>query len=557
MEQGNLTGSRFNSLTERWLPVRRSSGPDLISPSQITEAIGSDPILALDWPRADFQVAALEFLVGLFATTCPPLNNGAWLDWWEAPPDPATLESLFAPYTHAFNLDGPGPRFMQDLEDLVSEAEPIERLLIEAPGASTTGRNTDLLVRRNQVATLGRPAAAMALYTFQSWAPAGGAGNRTGLRGGGPMTTLVLPGARHTLFHTIWANAPEGEPPDRADLPRVFPWLTPTIGSSTGRTVTPGASHPLQAWWGMPRRIRLNVEPCDPAQSCGLTGRPDTAQVTGWRQRPHGANYGEWGDMHPLTPHYRLKPNSEILPLHPQPGGVGYRHWLGLVVADGEGLRIPAKAVTTWRERRTRDARGGEAVYGREDRFLAAGFDMDNMKARGFVESEMPLPAIPDAAVRERVDALARALVKAADQVANLLRRAVRDALFGAGATVKLDWEMLSAVREQLWERTDAAFHAALAREAQRTEADAPGPEQADWLQRLRSTALALFTLAAPLDADGGTLPKSDEGIRRLLRARRSLTFALTGYGKDGTALFAVLTLPPVETKAARKARAR
>ena len=342
--------------------------------------------------------------------------------------------------------------------------------------------------------------------------------------------------------------------------------------SSTGRTVTPGTAHPLQAWCGMPRRIRLDIHPCEPAQPCGLTGRLDTAAVTGWRQRPHGANYDKWGDIHPLTPRYRLKPTSELLPLHPQPGGIGYRHWLGLVVNDREGLRIPAPAIDTWRRLRVGDARGRDPAHGREDRLLAAGFDMDNMKARGFVESEMPLPAIPDPAVRARVDALAADLVKAADQVANLLRRAVRDALFGAGATVKLDWEMLSAMREQLWDQTDAAFHAALAREARRGDASSPGPdslgpdslgpdslgpERPDWLRLLRTTAMALFTGAAPLDADGGTLPKSDDAIRRLLRARRNLILALTGYGKDGAALFALLSLPAVETKPARKARAR
>ncbi len=565
MGEHNVSETAFNLLTARWLPVRRPSGSDLIAPLQLTEALETDPVLTLDWPRADFRVATMEFLIGLFATACPPAHSNDWLDRWEVPPDPAALGAGLAPYVHAFDLDGAGPRFMQDFEDLASDSEPIERILIEAPGASTVGRNTDLLVRRNQVATLGRPAAAAALYTFQSWAPAGGAGNRVGLRGGGPMTTLVLPGpvlpglllpgARSTLWHTIWANVPLGAPPEARDLPLVFPWLAPTPGSSTGRTVTPGTAHPLQAWWGMPRRIRLDFTACDPPIPCGLTGRPDSVQVTGWRQRPHGANYDKWGDVHPLTPRYRLKPASEILPLHPQPGGVGYRNWLGLVVADPDGLRIPAPTVTTWRGGRAQDAQGGDATRGRDDRFLAAGYDMDNMKARGFVESEMPLPAIPDPGTRERVDALARTLVKAADQVASLLRRAVREALFGAGATVKLDWELLSSVREQLWEQTDSAFHDALQREARRV--DDAGPERADWLQRLRTVALAVFDLAAPLSADGGAMPKSDEGIKRLLKARRNLTFALTGYGKDGAALFTLLGMAAADSKPARKVRAR
>ena len=547
----------FNLLTTAWLPVRRQSGLDIVAPWQLTESLETDPIVALDWPRADFQFATMEFLAGLFATVCPPPSEGGWLDAWDTPPDPESLQDAFAPYAHAFDLDGMGPRFMQDYEDVASTAEPIERLLIEAPGASTTGRNTDLLVRRDRVATLGRPAAAIALYTFQSWAPAGGAGNRTGLRGGGPLTTFVLPGARRTLFHTIWANVSVGRPPDPADLPRIFPWLAPTLGSSTGRIVTPENAHPLLVWWGTPRRIRLDIQPCDPPEPCDLTGQPDTARVTAWRQRPHGANYEKWGGLHPLTPHYRLKPNSELLALHPQLGGIGYRHWLGLVVADPDGLRAPAKTIETWRAGRDREVCGDDPAPGREDRFVAAGFDMDNMKARGFVESEMPLPAISDANTRRRVDEMARALIKAADQVANVLRRAVREALFGSGATVKLDWELLSAAREQLWEQTETDFHDAVAREARRTDADPAGSERADWLQRLRSTAMALFDATAPLDADGGSLPKSDEAIRRLLRARRNLAFALTGYGKDGADLFNHLSLPPKEIKRTRKVRAR
>jgi len=546
----------LNLITDSWIPVmRQHSGRDTISVPQLTEAWASDPVIAVDWPRADFRIATLELLTGLLTTACPPEDSNAWLDRWEVPPDPVALAAAFAPYAHAFNLDGDGPRFGQDLEDLVSGAEPVERLLIEAPGDSTVRKNTDLLVRRGQASALGRPAAAIALYTFQSWAPAGGAGNRTGLRGGGPLSTFVLPGARPSLWHLLWANVPLGEPPDAADLPRIFPWLAPTLTSGNARVVTPATAHPLQAWWGMPRRIRLDFVACDSALPCDLTGDPDSVQVPSWRQRPQGANYIGWGDVHPLTPRYRIKPNTEILPLHPQPGGIGYRHWLGLVVGELDGLRVPAPTVTTWRDGRARGVwgRGGDALHTR-DRLLAAGYDMDNMKARGFVESELPMPAIVDAVVRQRVDHLARQLVRAADLAASVLRRAVRDALFSAGASVKLDWEMLSAVREQLWDTTEASFHDALAREAARPS-DEPGTEPSRWLVGLQSQALALFDAAAPLGADGAILPRSDEGIRRLLRARRALGLALSGYGKDGAALLDALGLPPRDIKPARKAR--
>nr|MCV4210329.1 type I-E CRISPR-associated protein Cse1/CasA [Roseomonas sp. SXEYE001] len=114
----------------------------------------------------------------------------------------------------------------------------------------------------------------------------------------------------------------------------------------------------------MPRRIRLDFALANPTAPCGLTGTPDSLRVTGWRQRPRGANYAAWGLVHPLTPHYRLKPSDqEWLPIHPQPGGIGYRHWVGLVTAAPEGARLPAKAVAEWRRegQRARPGRGAPA----------------------------------------------------------------------------------------------------------------------------------------------------------------------------------------------------
>ena len=101
------------------------------------------------------------------------------------------LDAAFAPLVHAFDLDGPGPRFLQDIEDLPGEPDTPETLLIEAPGGSTRRKNTALLVKPDRVTRLSRPAAAMALFTLQCYAPAGGRGNLTSLRGGGPLTTLA------------------------------------------------------------------------------------------------------------------------------------------------------------------------------------------------------------------------------------------------------------------------------------------------------------------------------------------------------------------------------
>ncbi len=537
----------LNLLTDAWLPVtRKNSGDAIIRPSQITEHHADDPVTAIAWPRPDLRIATLELLIGLLATGCPPEDGDEWLKKWRNPPSTAQLDEIFAPFVHAFNLDGPGPRFLQDMEDLQSGAEPIERLLIEAPGEATVGKNTDLMVHRDGVASLGRPAAAIILYTFQSWAPAGGAGNRTGLRGGGPLVTLAIPEDAQNLWHLLWANVPSyGSAPGPRDLRLVFPWLAQTVTSDkkSARVVTPENAHPLQCWWGMPRRVRLDFTVLEEPRPCALTGVPDAMAVATWRQRPGGANYAAWGRRHPLTPNYKAKTSPEWLPVHPQPGGIGFRDWLGLVMKDREETRLPAAAISEWRSERGRILDNGKA------RILAAGFDMDNMKARVFVESEMPLPFAATSAAREAVDDLAENLVKSANQVASLARSAVKDALFARGANVKMDALRFNTVRERLWEQTEPAFFATMEQAARRLAGE-PDDDRGKWLALLRRTALALFDEAAPLSPDTG----QTEAIRTAT-ARKFLGLALAGYGKAGSELFSELGRPLPEQKQSKTKR--
>lgn len=533
----------LNLLTDRWLPViRRRTGRCIIRPAQIAEFYEDNPVIAVDWPRPDFRIASLELLIGLLATALPPDSGDTWLDRWHEPPEPAELDAAFAAFSHAFALDGDGPRFLQDLEDIQSGAEPIERLLIEAPGESTNSKNTDLMVHRGRVTSMGRATAAIALYTFQAWAPAGGAGNRTSLRGGGPLVTMVMPGSEPTLWQTLWANVPEGgKAPIRDELPLVFPWLAPTVISEGATVVTPQSTHPLQCWWGMPRRIRLDFVTHAMPRPCDLTGETDSTQVISWRQRPRGANYATWGRVHPLTPHYQQKPRPEWLPVHPQPGGIGYRHWLGVVLASKDGRRLPAAAVSQWHDGR------GMNVAIPHARLVAAGYDMDNMKARCFVESEMPLPSAANAQAQRELDDVAERLVESADQVTSLLRSAVRNALFSPGAKAKPDAELLITMRERLWDETETRFFAMLETAAQ-ASGEISDVERARWRDHLQAVALGLFDEVAPLSPDSG-----GSVAARIGKARRLLGIALAGYGPASKLLFETLLLPAVQSKETKR----
>lgn len=519
----------YSLISRSWLPViRRHSGTCWISPAQIVEALDTDPVMAIDWPRADFRLATLEFLVGLLAVAFPPAGRREWKDLDETPPTLAALEAAFTPFLDVFDLDGDGPRFMQDLEPLAAEPNGVGTLLIEAPGEQSIKKNADLLNKRGRVENLGRAAAAMALFTLQTYAPAGGAGNRTGLRGGGPLTTLALPPGEVPLWRVLWANVPLGAALAPPDWPHVFPWLTKTRTSEKDAKVSPQGDDDWLAFWGMPRRIRLVFAPGRGA-ACSLTGLADDVMITGWCQRPYGANYAAF--EHPLSPYYKQKPQDpEYLPVHPQPAGIGYRDFLGLLFAEHDGTARPAACISAYAQDR---------ANGHDWRILAAGYDMDNMKARGFVEAELPVFGGAEAALRDEV---LRQLIAAAEVAAGLVRMAVRNALFAEGAKADLAAGLFNTLRDRFWQESAGDFY---------TQAQRVGVAERDdiamaFLAALRRLVLRLFDEAAPMT--GSDHPG------RVANAAKYLSLAMNGYGKGGMALFAACNLPFPESSKKRKA---
>lgn len=352
--------SAFSLVHDAWIPVRLADGTvKPIAPFEISSQHHTNPIVAFAWPRPDFDLACHEFLIGLLAAIYPadPREPKQWTQRFHEPPSATELEAAFAPFADAFNLDGDGPRFLQDFDTLDGDDLPIDSLLIEAPGANTNKLNKDLFVKRAQSRVLSRAAAAMALYTLQQFAPAGGAGHRTSLRGGGPLVTLALPdggqGSRPTLWQRLWLNTPSDLRLDPSEKAQAFPWLAPTQTSANKETVHEAGAHRLQVFFGMPRRIRLvfakNVErlPCDLTEAC------DEIICPGFTAAPWGVNYGIW--KHPTTPYYKLKASSNdpALPVHAPEGYLGYRQWLGFVF---EGKSAQAASAISSAKNRLRDS---------------------------------------------------------------------------------------------------------------------------------------------------------------------------------------------------------
>lgn len=522
----------MNLINEPWICVQRKNGqPDWIAPWQI----GEPDIVALDPRRPDFNGALVQFLIGLLQTTTPMNSHAKWQQWYDEPPSAEILKRWFAPVEDAFAFDGDGPRFMQDFSLRTvgvkdTEFNNIGALLIEAPGDSTLDDNKDHFIKRGFVAGLCPHCAATALFTLQTNAPGGGAGHKTSIRGGGPLTTLIVATPVRSLWHTIWLNVRErdsflgnGGDASKAALNFTFPWLADmqSIQPSGGETA-PIQTHPSHVFWGMPRRIRLDFEHTISGQ-CDTCGRESQSLLARYITKPKGFDYkGGWN--HPLSPYYEAKdPKTkqyDWLPVHPQPGGIGYKDWLGLVL----GVTDPKK----------RRRQGSQVSYVLDSRRLkgqfrlwAFGYDMDNMKARCWYESTFPLYGLAERNTegRKLVQSEVAKWIDAADYAAFLLRSAVRSAWFGEGTEAKGDWGFIDAA---FWSRTEAAFYrllsklVELARDGDDDSSLTPWRER--WRNELIDVAVKLF------DAElVGAAPIERQNPRRVAEAHNRLCASLYG----------------------------
>lgn len=178
----------FSLLTTPWLPVRFKDGTTgKLAPVHLAD----ENVVDIAAPRADLQGAAWQFLLGLLQTSFAPKDHRRWDDIWEDGLEAEKLREALLPLEHAFQFGPDSPSFMQDFEALTGDKVPVASLLPEIPGVQTTKFNKDHFIKRGVTEHLCPQCSALALFSLQLNAPSGGKGYRTGLRGGGPMTTLI------------------------------------------------------------------------------------------------------------------------------------------------------------------------------------------------------------------------------------------------------------------------------------------------------------------------------------------------------------------------------
>lgn len=535
----------MNLLEESWIPIRRLTGQaDFIAPHQITEP----DIVAFAANRADFNGALAQMMIGLLQTTTPVDEEGDWESLLETPPAAGILQEWFVPTAEAFVLDGDGARFMQDFSLTAAEGAEctIDALLIDAAGGSAIDKNTDHFVKRDTIKAMCPYCVATALFTLQTNAPAGGAGHRTSLRGGGPLTTLLVATPSRSLWQDLWLNVK----PQRVFLQQggdlkktakhfTFPWLAEIsqIQPAGGET-QPMQVHPHHLFWAMPRRIRVDFADAQTGR-CDVCKCDSTQLLHRYVTKPQGLNYkGVW--RHPFSPYYETK--EGWLPVHPQPGGFSYKNWLAWVLGVKQGKKSVQAAgiVNYFLQERKKYQKSGQF------RLWVFGYDMDNMKPRCWYETTFPLYGLAAAkeSTQTQIQNLIANRIEATEQAVFYLRQAVKQAWFGE-SDLRGD---LSFVDKAFWDSTELDFYQQLndLMKQARTESGID-MDDANFIIALGETwHKVLINCATKLfDVDivgAGSIGQQDP--RRIAEAYNSLQRNLRG-----DAIKTILRLPVTEKK--------
>jgi CRISPR system Cascade subunit CasA len=501
-----------NLLTDPWLPVTAASGNTQTVPPHQLVACNGETIIDFHAPRADFKGAIFQLLLALLQCRFAPANREQWERYWQQPPDTDTLREAFAPVAPIFEIfSDSGPAFMQDSDLSPGSDVDIANLLIDASEGHFNKPGT--------VQAVAPHWAAVALFTLQINAPAGGRGHRVSLRGGGPLTTLVIPPTGSdidTLWHRLWLNVLTLEELkhctgniDLEEPSATYPWAGPVrVSEKKGSETYPKLAHPLHMYWSMPRRVRF-AAPESGAFVCDLSGESCTQVVRAYTTKSYGHNYeGNW--LHPLTPHV-YENGKETLTVKGQPGGIGYRHWLGTVLSTGDEKRkrVVAGVVAKYQERRrwVRRSKLVSTGISSHPQLWVFGYDMDNMKARCWYETTLPLLTTDS----DRQDALVEDVglyINAAEDARRALVSGIKQAWFSRPKDAKGD---MSAIGNNFWERTEASFYAALQRLISGERAGAAH----DWHTELRQISISLFEQYAIHDASA-----SGSGYRKAIQAR-------------------------------------
>jgi len=463
---------RFNLLFDPWIPVIRSNQNE---PNHIAayEIVKKD-ILSLDAPRADFNAALTQFLIGLLQTVFAPENPRAWRNLFNQPPSEDDLIKRFEDIKDAFYLNGDGYRFMQDaLSIKTGKLRPIEEMIFGAPGISGKDKNQDHFVKRNDIDGLCYSCVAMGLLTANLFAEDGGSGYFQSMRGNGFVSCLVQSTTYQSvksLWINLWLNVLENNIKSTIDSKQNFYWMKDLpekpyaerlerteieindlkiknkaaknethkneidekirqleiesdgikkeIDSLGDNKIVYPESGSLQAYWAWMRRFYLDMKNTMNGK-CSVCHRNDEL-VANFYKVSKGYKYPkeEWQNIHPFSPsmkYHRDQYTKENLK---------YKDKMLALEMTENGLpytywqdfltqtdkQAPAKTVT----RHLKEKRSDEQLI-----IWSFGYAMESNSPRGWYESKTPLYLFENEGQREPFEIEVGKYVQAANRIAD------------------------------------------------------------------------------------------------------------------------------------------
>ena len=551
----------FNLINEPWLPVVPTGGGERrwIRPAEVATA--GDVEFA--WGRPDLNIATYELLIGLLCVAFPPKDDDDWRERLNSPTSVADLDAAFAPLVPWFNLDGDGPRFMQDYEGFEGERLNCDQLFVDGPGDETIKKGTDLFRKNKSITNVSRAAAAIMLYTLQSHTPGAGRGHYSSLKGKLALVVLVSPTDRPPdLWRTLWSNVDyrtefADEHVDFSTLvaaSRVLPWCTSAYRGDHEL----GQSHPLHKFFGMPLRVLLEFH--DAEGVCPVLGVSDYHMVSGYLRKDLGISYGaHW--RHSLVP-YLIGPHGTTAQ-GLDSKRVTYDDWTGILFQDaafnaqGQGLSPPS-ALTKFRSCTRR------RLFPFSIRIFAFINPKKNAKIVDVIEAIVPAFAANDEHCEQALIGIAHRFVGATRIVVNEVKSQIVDALIVPNSSGKRPKSTVNRLKkcdavvgagEHVGVSTEQPFREALGRIAALEHADVDALDTAvkaeceAWIPVLRLAALEAFDRAVP---PGTLINKRPSEQKAIIEARKGLVMTL-----NGKALRESLGLASVQPKTKSKRSGR
>ncbi|MEE4377218.1 MAG: type I-E CRISPR-associated protein Cse1/CasA, partial [Candidatus Competibacteraceae bacterium] len=254
----------MNLLEEPWIPVRANLGSGPFRLLTLEELLCHDGDWRISLPRDDLELACIQLLVCMVQVMLLPENDTALLERLRQPLSSEALANGMEPCKSWYDFDHPTQPFMQTLGVKAAESTPIQKLFIGLP----EGNNHAFFNGVGEVTQVGATIAAIALFNQASNCPSFGGGFKGSLRGGAPVTTLVM---GSNLRETVWRNVltlsriRERLPGYQWDLSQDVPtWIKPIPEKATIQASEIGLARGL--FW-QPAHIELVREdadvPCD------------------------------------------------------------------------------------------------------------------------------------------------------------------------------------------------------------------------------------------------------------------------------------------------------